>query len=1325
MQRCLTAGQIAWAVFVVAMLGGVWLPSAAGDVTIPYSGMWHFDEGSGVVALDSSGHGCNGAISGATWTTDSRTGAAALQFDGTSASVATADLDLTGSMTVWASVKVTGATRDGQVIVSKWNPGSGGNYELGLTQDLRPYFQVGFSGSGNWALSSTPLTPGTWYDLVGTYDGVALRIFVNGEQAAYAAISGHVDQNDLITTIGASATLGAEEDLRPFRGIIDEVAIAGGAQGGGGEPDPISLPPDPISFPPSVWPYSVSGLQWHFDEGTGTTAYDSTGTQCPGTINGATWTTDSRSGPSALDCTSGVAELGDIDLPNWMTVWASVRVNGPGVGQGQAIGSKWIPGSGGNYELGLTDLYPYFQIGFSGSGNWALSDEPLTPGVWYDLVGTYDGAVTRIYVNGEQKGCWAMAGDIDQNDLTTTVGATPQGIYPFNGIIDEVGIAPGVYAGALSPFSFSSFEEARVPWSAFADGGADTFVWRTPLSGSPAAASGLYVSEAAAGSDGISGLRLDLPVDSGAPDLVAVSVTARLYVAARAPDTGSAFVGFGLGESTLDAAAELAQAAVWEFPSDTTSRWRVAGVTDPSGPGLPEGAWHEIRLVYSPWHRQRLIAWMDGIFVGEHQFIGGDGPPAYSVLLGARGVGAGGSARVYFDDVQVMLYGSPHPAATHAFALLGGPEAVAAGQESIYRVTYGNGYPMLGLADGETPLSGHMYVAARLPDGYSYQSADPAPLRSDGNSLIWEVPRYAPQRTGLILLRAITPTDVVETAARHLDCWVTEDPAVAAGDPAAGAWGEAYDILPQRIDLTPEPDVYIKKQGPAYAAPGDPINYVLTVTNVGSSSIADVMVKDRMPEALGGGEAIVDTLPSLVPGEWWTGTVSSTLPLGLSEGTLVLNQALVPSSAPEADFGNNISDWVTTIQPSMISSVSGRLMAPLPAAPGDASARSAISVSPEGVVTPGQSLTYTLECENVGTGNAYGVFMTMQLDPALDPVSLLLSGIGAGAVKLDTDASTLVWEIGRLGPGEQARIAFKVNVSASADPRSIVGRATVYFPSASEETPTNVVINQIRGAGFSASPVSGAKPLTVNFTDLSTNAPTSWNWSFGDGGSSAERHPSHTYTEVGVYTVSLTATGAEGADTKTRPGYIRVLFTDAGEGNWAINSILACVKAGIVGGYPDGTYRPTLPVTRDQMAVFVSRALAGGDSHVPTGPVTAAFSDVPTTYWAFKYVEYARSHGVVGGYSDGTYRPTLPVTRDQMAVFVARAMAGGDSGVPPGPGTASFPDVPPSFWAFRYVEYIKTGGVTGGYPDGTYRPTEAVTRDQMAVYVQRAFSLPL
>lgn len=154
----------------------------------------------------------------------------------------------------------------------------------------------------------------------------------------------------------------------------------------------------------------------------------------------------------------------------------------------------------------------------------------------------------------------------------------------------------------------------------------------------------------------------------------------------------------------------------------------------------------------------------------------------------------------------------------------------------------------------------------------------------------------------------------------------------------------------------------------------------------------------------------------------------------------------------------------------------------------------------------------------------------------------------------------------------------------------------------------------------------------------------------------------------------------------------------------------------IVGGYDDGTYRPTLGVTRDAMAVFMARALK---LDLPT--YQGLFSDVPSTHWAAGYIEALAGANVVSGYPDGTYRPTGAVGRDAMAVFVARGMAGGDGNVPAGPTTASFSDVPTSYWAYKYVEYAKSQHVVGGYPDGTYRPLVPVTRDQMAVFVYRAF----
>ncbi|KUK61515.1 MAG: Uncharacterized protein XE10_1407 [Methanoculleus marisnigri] len=85
-------------------------------------------------------------------------------------------------------------------------------------------------------------------------------------------------------------------------------------------------------------------------------------------------------------------------------------------------------------------------------------------------------------------------------------------------------------------------------------------------------------------------------------------------------------------------------------------------------------------------------------------------------------------------------------------------------------------------------------------------------------------------------------------------------------------------------------------------------------------------------------------------------------------------------------------------------------------------------------------------------------------------------------------------------------------------------------------------------ANFTADVTAGAAPLTVRFTDTTTENPSSWLWDFGDGNTSTERHPVHTYTLPGNHTVALSVDGS--LSTATKPGCIKVtpvLFGDANE----------------------------------------------------------------------------------------------------------------------------------------------------------------------------------
>ncbi|MDD4136678.1 MAG: PKD domain-containing protein [Methanoregula sp.] len=73
---------------------------------------------------------------------------------------------------------------------------------------------------------------------------------------------------------------------------------------------------------------------------------------------------------------------------------------------------------------------------------------------------------------------------------------------------------------------------------------------------------------------------------------------------------------------------------------------------------------------------------------------------------------------------------------------------------------------------------------------------------------------------------------------------------------------------------------------------------------------------------------------------------------------------------------------------------------------------------------------------------------------------------------------------------------------------------------------------------FSATPREGTIPLTVSFTDISKNKPTTWHWDFGDGASSTEQNPSHTYQQAGTYTVKLKISNTFGSDALAETTFI-------------------------------------------------------------------------------------------------------------------------------------------------------------------------------------------
>jgi hypothetical protein len=118
------------------------------------------------------------------------------------------------------------------------------------------------------------------------------------------------------------------------------------------------------------------------------------------------------------------------------------------------------------------------------------------------------------------------------------------------------------------------------------------------------------------------------------------------------------------------------------------------------------------------------------------------------------------------------------------------------------------------------------------------------------------------------------------------------------------------------------------------------------------------------------------------------------------------------------------------------------------------------------------------------------------------------------------------------------------------------------------------------------------------------------------------------------------------------------------------------------------------------------------------GPVPVPFDDVPRDHPFFDEIAWMHDTGLSTGFEDGTYRPSASVTRQAMAAFLFRL--DGEPALPPViPDVATFSDVSESHPFYDAITYLALIGVTEGYPDGTFRGGQAITRQAMSAFLHR------
>jgi hypothetical protein len=365
-------------------------------------------------------------------------------------------------------------------------------------------------------------------------------------------------------------------------------------------------------------------------------------------------------------------------------------------------------------------------------------------------------------------------------------------------------------------------------------------------------------------------------------------------------------------------------------------------------------------------------------------------------------------------------------------------------------------------------------------------------------------------------------------------------------------------------------------------------------------------------------------------------------------------------------------------------------------------------------VPPGQLFSVNLKFLNTGTQAWAGTdFYLASQNPALNQTW------GGNGVPLGGFLTN---------PGQQLDLTFSASAPFTPGPYNFQWQlfkndgATNFFGQMS----TNVVIQVGAGAcPTSVSPPSKSFNPSFGSGSFSVTADAGCNWSAVSNAAwititngSGAGNGTVSYS-VGANAGSGIRNGTITIGNQTFTVYQGMSFADVALNNPFYDEIGRLAARSVTLGCGNGNFCPNDPVTREQMAAFIMRAL--GEFNPPIPP-TQRFSDVPPTNQFYNFVDRLAVLNITLGCGGGNYCPTSPVLREQMAAFIVRAL--GESN-PPNPPSQRFNDVPSSNQFYNFIDRMAVLNITQGcsVSPPLYCPSSSVTRGQMAAFLVRAFNL--
>ena len=145
-------------------------------------------------------------------------------------------------------------------------------------------------------------------------------------------------------------------------------------------------------------------------------------------------------------------------------------------------------------------------------------------------------------------------------------------------------------------------------------------------------------------------------------------------------------------------------------------------------------------------------------------------------------------------------------------------------------------------------------------------------------------------------------------------------------------------------------------------------------------------------------------------------------------------------------------------------------------------------------------------------------------------------------------------------------------------------------------------------------------------------------------------------------------------------------------------------------GYKDQTFRPDNQMSRQEVTVMFSRLL---NERPQKGMIySRGYKDVADDLWSVTAISYMSNLKMVKGYPDGNFRPYANITRAEFAAMATRFANIGE-------GNKTFKDVDSSHWAYEVIQKAAEAGWISGYPDGSFKPDQPITRGEVVTITNR------